>query len=47
MSEAWLSAEGIAEQLGVSKDTVYTWAAKRKMSAHNVASLEASGERDG
>lgn len=39
MSEPWLSVEGIAEHLGVSKDTVYTWVANKGMPAHKVGRL--------
>jgi len=39
MSEAWLSVEDIAEHLGVSKDTVYTWVAQKGMPAHKVGRL--------
>lgn len=39
MAEAWLSVEDIAEHLGVSKDTVYTWVAKKDMPAHKVGRL--------
>lgn len=39
MNEAWLSVEDIAEHLGVSKDTVYTWVAKKNMPAHKVGRL--------
>lgn len=39
MSEAWLSVEDIAEHLGVSKDTVYTWVANKGMPAHKVGRL--------
>lgn len=39
MSEAWLSVEDIAEHLGVSKDTVYTWVAKKGMPAHKLGRL--------
>lgn len=39
MPEAWLSVEDIAEHLGVSKDTVYTWVAKKDMPAHKVGRL--------
>lgn len=39
MSEAWLFIESIAEHLGVSKDTVYTWVAKKSMPAHKVGRL--------
>ena len=34
MSYRWLSVEEIAEHLGISKDTVYTWIAKQQMPAH-------------
>lgn len=36
MSDRWLSVEEIAEYLGVSKDTVYTWISKRNMPAHRI-----------
>ncbi|WP_336626440.1 MULTISPECIES: helix-turn-helix domain-containing protein [unclassified Microbacterium] len=39
MSEAWLSVEDIAQHLGVSKDTVYTWVASKGMPAHRVGRL--------
>lgn len=39
MSERWLSVEEIAEHLGISKDTVYTWIAKQQMPAHKVGRL--------
>ena len=29
MTDRWLSVEEIAEYLGVSKDTVYAWIAKK------------------
>jgi len=34
-----MSADVIAEQLGVTKDSVYTWIAKRDMPAHRVGRL--------
>ena len=34
MSYRWLSVEEIAEHLGISKDTVYTWIAKQQMPTH-------------
>lgn len=37
--DRWLSVEEIAEHLGVSKDTVYAWIAKRNMPAHKVGRL--------
>ena len=39
VSERWLSVEEIAEHLGISKDTVYTWIAKHQMPAHKVGRL--------
>lgn len=39
MPETWLSVEDIAEHLGVSKDTVYAWVAKKRMPAHKVGRL--------
>lgn len=39
MSEPWLSADAIAEHLGVTKDTVYAWIAEKRMPAHKVGRL--------
>ena len=39
MSDRWVSVEDIAEYLGVSKDTVYGWIAKKDMPAHKVGRL--------
>lgn len=39
MSERWLSVEEIAEHLGISKDTMYTWISKYQMPAHKVGRL--------
>ncbi len=39
MSEPWLSADDIAEHLGVTKDTVYAWIADKRMPAHKVGCL--------
>lgn len=39
MSEPWLSADDIAEHLGVTKDTVYAWIADKGMPAHKVGRL--------
>jgi len=36
MNNRWLSVEEIAEYLGVSKDTVYTWVASNRMPGHRV-----------
>ncbi|MCF7971358.1 MAG: helix-turn-helix domain-containing protein [Methylococcaceae bacterium] len=39
MSERWLSVAEIAEHLGVSKDTIYTWITKRQLPAHKMGKL--------
>lgn len=39
MPGRWMSVEEIAAYLGVSKDTVYGWIAKRGMPAHKVGRL--------
>ncbi len=39
VSDRWLSVEEIAEHLGVSKDTVYTWVKEKNMPAHKVGKL--------
>ena len=39
MSGRWMSVEEIAGYLGVSKDTIYGWIAKREMPAHKVGRL--------
>lgn len=39
MTDRWLSVEEIADYLGVSRDTVYGWIAKREMPAHKVGRL--------
>jgi len=36
MEDRWLSVDEIATYLGVSKDTVYTWAGTRGMPGHRV-----------
>ena len=36
MAEPWLSADGIASHLGVTKDTIYGWIADKRMPAHKV-----------
>lgn len=36
MEDRWLSVEEIAEYLGVSKDTVYTWVSSKGMPGHRV-----------
>jgi len=37
--DRWLSVEEIAVHLGVKKDTVYKWVAKKHMPAHRVGRL--------
>ena len=39
MADRWLSVDEIAEHLGVSKDTVYTWVNERGMPGHKVGRL--------
>ena len=39
MSEPWLSADDIAEHLGVTKDTIYAWISDNGMPAHKVGRL--------
>lgn len=39
MTDRWLSVDEIAEYLGVSKDTVYSWINKRNMPAHRIVRL--------
>ena len=36
MDDRWLSVDEIAEYLGVSRDTIYNWIAKRGMPAHRI-----------
>ena len=36
MDDRWMSVDEIAAHLGVSKDTVYTWANERNMPGHKV-----------
>lgn len=36
MDDRWLSVDEIAEYLGVSKDTVYTWVTGKGMPGHKV-----------
>ena len=39
MAEPWVSADVIAEHLGVTKDSVYAWIATKNMPAHRVGRL--------
>ena len=39
MAEPWLSADGIAVHLDVTKDTVYAWIAEKNLPAHKVGRL--------
>jgi excisionase family DNA binding protein len=36
MDDRWLSVDEIAEHLGVSKDTVYTWVSSKRLPGHRV-----------
>jgi len=36
MDERWLSVDEIAEYLGVSKDTIYTWVTAKSLPGHKV-----------
>jgi excisionase family DNA binding protein len=36
MDNRWLSVDEIADYLGVSKDTVYTWVTQKNMPGHKV-----------
>ncbi|OGR23288.1 MAG: transcriptional regulator [Desulfobacterales bacterium RIFOXYA12_FULL_46_15] len=39
MEDRWLSVEEIAQYLGISKDTVYTWINKKKLPAQKIGRL--------
>lgn len=39
MDDRWLSVEEIAEYLGVSKDTIYTWIDAKGIPAHRLGRL--------
>lgn len=36
MDDRWMSVDEIAAYLGVSKDTIYTWASSHRMPGHKV-----------
>jgi excisionase family DNA binding protein len=37
--QPWLSVEGIAVYLGVSKETIYRWLDRKKIPAHRIGKL--------
>jgi excisionase family DNA binding protein len=39
MATRWLSAEEIAQHLGVKQDTIYKWITRKKLPAHKVGRL--------
>ena len=39
MAERWHSVDEISEHLGVKRDTIYKWVARRNMPAHKVGRL--------
>jgi excisionase family DNA binding protein len=39
LREKWSSLDEIAVHLGISKDTVYRWIAKKQMPAHKIGRL--------
>jgi excisionase family DNA binding protein len=38
-AESWVTAERVAEHLGVAKDTVYRWREHKSLPAHRVGRL--------
>lgn len=38
-AEPWSSVDDVAEHLGVSKDTIYSWLSKGQIPAHRVGRL--------
>ncbi len=38
-AEPWLSVEGIAHHLGVSKETIYRWLERKRIPAHRIGKL--------
>ncbi len=39
MAERWVSIDEISAHLGVKKDTIYKWVARKKMPAHKMGRL--------
>ena len=39
MTEAWVSVDQIAEQLGVTRDSIYRWIDRKGLPAHRVGRL--------
>ena len=39
LDERWLSVEELAAYLGIKRDTVYKWIARRKLPGHKVGRL--------
>lgn len=39
VSDRWLSVEEIADYLGIKRDTVYKWIARRALPSHKVGRL--------
>jgi excisionase family DNA binding protein len=39
MTEPWVSVEQIAEHLGVTRDSIYRWIARKGLPAHRVGRL--------
>ena len=39
MAERWVSIDEISEHLGVKKDTIYKWVAKKRMPDHKVGRI--------
>lgn len=38
-AEPWVSVEGVAQHLGVAKDSVYRWIETRNLPAHKIGRL--------
>ena len=38
-TESWVSVEGVAQHLGVAKDSVYRWIEKKCLPAHKIGRL--------